>query len=363
MTLRVLAIYLPQFHEIEENNIWWGEGYTEWTAVKSASKLSKHHYQPRIPINHDYYDLGNQTIKVFDEQIELAKNYGINGFAIYHYWFNGKKILHKPAEVFLKNPSLKIDFIFIWANETWTRTWYSKKNEILIQQTYGNMDDWKEHFNYLKDFFLDERYIKLANTPVIAIYKTNDILEINALRDLWTSLAIELGFDGIYLISSLNSGVIDKRKGVYDAFYEFEPGYTLKHRINIVKKFQINLFRIISGLINAFSKVKVVTRTINIDIIIKSIVNRKKVVDVYPGAFVGWDNTPRRGLKGTIYYNNSPIKFREQLVGLKRRANKEDLIFINAWNEWGEGCYLEPDLMEKYNYLEQVKKVFGNEKV
>ena len=146
-------MYLPQYHEIEENNKWWEPGYTEWTAVKRAKLLDKAHKQPRVPLNDNYYDLSDETGSVWMWQANLAKEYGVYGFCIYHYWFKGKQLLEKPMEILLLHPEIDINYTICWANETWTKTWYGLETEILMKQEYGEQADWDKHFEYLCRFF------------------------------------------------------------------------------------------------------------------------------------------------------------------------------------------------------------------
>lgn len=151
--MKVLGIYLPQYHEVKENNEWWGQGYTEWNAVKNARPLFRGHNQPRTPLNHNYYDLVKNGVETWKWQSELAKKYGVYGFCIYHYWFEGKQMLEKPMEILRDHPELDINYCICWANESWHRNWYGASKELLIEQTYGNKDAWRNHFEYLNTFF------------------------------------------------------------------------------------------------------------------------------------------------------------------------------------------------------------------
>ncbi len=189
--MKILAYYLPQFHEIEENNKWWGKGFTEWTNVKKGKKLFKTQNQPFVPLNNNYYNLLNkETVKW---QTELAKKYGVYGFCYYHYWFEGKKLLEKPVENLLKWKNIDQKFCFCWANHSWKKTW-NGLNEILMEQKYGNEDSWNKHFDYLLQFFKDERYIKIDNKPIFMIFKLKDIKDINEMLDFFNKKCIENGF-------------------------------------------------------------------------------------------------------------------------------------------------------------------------
>ena len=174
---KIIAFYLPQYHAIPENDQWWGKGFTEWTNVKKAKPLFEGHDQPRIPLNHNYYNLLDDNTKIW--QANLAKKYGVYGFCYYHYWFKGgKKLLEKPAEQMLSNKSIDLPFCFCWANENWTRNWDGGNREIMVEQDYGNKDDWECHFQYLLQFFKDKRYITVDGKPLFIIYKPDLIIDI-----------------------------------------------------------------------------------------------------------------------------------------------------------------------------------------
>ena len=191
-TPKIIALYLPQFHAIPENDKWWGKGFTEWTSVKKAIPLLKNHHQPREPLKGNYYNLLDPEVRQW--QADLAQKYGIYGFCYYHYWFNGKKLLEKPAEEILRLGKPSLPFCFSWANESWSRTWYSSKKEVLLKQEYGAEKEWESHFNYLLPFFKDERYIKVDNKPLFLIYKPSLILELDRMISFWEKLAIKEGF-------------------------------------------------------------------------------------------------------------------------------------------------------------------------
>ena len=167
--MKIIPFYLPQFHNIPENDEWWGNGFTEWTNIKSAKPLFEGHKQPKVPINGNYYDLLNDDVKIW--QAELAKKYGIYGFCYYHYWFNGKMLLEKPMEQMLTNHNIDIPFCICWANAAWTKAWVGEEKKVLIPQTYGGRNEWEEHFFYFLPFFKDRRYIRENNKPVIIIYR------------------------------------------------------------------------------------------------------------------------------------------------------------------------------------------------
>ena len=354
--MRPLALYLPQFHAFKENDEWWGRGYTEWTAVQGAKPLFAGHEQPRVPFDGEYYDLSDPSGRTFLKQAELARQYGIYGFAFYQYYFAGHKLMERPLEILLSHPEIDLRYCLAWANETWRRAWYDYNEEILMEQTYGGEAEWKEHFDYLLGFFKDERYIRIDGKPVLCIYRPADIRELAEMKKCFNSLAEKAGFPGIFLIGGKTAGENDTR-GICDAYYYFEPGYSLKHGLTPARKLAYNLTTGTGRVINAITRGNRLERRIPVDWIYDSILGREYAGNEYPGIIARWDNTPRRRNKGLVYTGASPEKFRNALCKLKRKVSDDCFVFINAWNEWGEGAMLEPDKAEGYGYLEAVKKV------
>lgn len=348
--MKILAFYLPQFHTIQENDEWWGKGFTEWTNTKKSKPLFKGHYQPREPLNDNYYDLSD--VNVMKWQAKIAQDHGLYGFCYYHYWFNGKKLLEKPLENMLKDKEVNIPFCFSWANEPWARTWDGRETDVLMDQKYGGEQEWQKHFNYLLDFFKDARYIKIDNKPMMVIYKTMDIPNVEIMCEYWNNLAIKNGFNGIYIVETLNGKQNEPIVKNSDAVVEFEPMYTLNHRYSLLNKIQDKIISLCRGL-----------QLKDYDRVWKDIINRNILKrgdrKVYLGAFVGWDNSARKGSNALIINNSSPTKFSKyysrQLT--KAKNNHSDFIFINAWNEWAEGTYLEAD--KKYNtqYLKELNRI------
>lgn len=347
--MKILAFYLPQYHEVPENNKWWGEGFTDWVNVKKAKKLYKNHNQPKIPINGNYYNLSD--CKEFYNQIKIAKEYGIGGFCFYHYWFNGKKLLEVPIENFLNNKDLDIEFCLSWANEPWTRSWDGKESNILIDQYYGKQKQWNEHFSYLLKFFNDKRYIKVNDKPMFLIYRSESIPNCDAMIEYWDEMCRKHGFKGIHVVETLTSFQNKPKCDKSEAVVEFEPMFTMKNDLskftNMKRAFRKILFR---------NKPMI----INYEEIWKRIIKRNYDYgkNKYLGAFVGWDNTPRKGLRGCICTNQDNIKFGKYLEKQIEKC-EGGYIFINAWNEWAEGAYLEPDENDKFTYLEELKNVLS----
>lgn len=363
--MKLIAFYLPQFHEIPENNEWWGNGFTEWTNVKKALPLYEGHNQPRVPLNNNYYDLSEKdSIKW---QAQLAKQYGLYGFCIYHYWFGEKMLLEKPAEILLNNKDIDINFCFCWANESWTNAWVSKSNKVLIEQTYGDKEEWKRHFEYFLPFFQDSRYIIEDNMPLLVIYRPELIPNLNEMLDYISGLARQNGFDGIkyaYQQSQFDDINGDDSRFTYNI--EYEPMYGLRD-LNYQNPFKKMIQQMVDKLNktifkhNNISRQRKEIKRWNYDLVWKAILRHKPSSDkCIAGAFVDWDNSPRRGNNGYVIENGNPEKFgyylKEQVKNVKKNYNN-DYIFIFAWNEWAEGGYLEPDEKYGFGYLEQIKKV------
>jgi len=344
--MKVLAFYLPQFHTIPENNEWWGDGFTEWTNTKKAKPLFKEHYQPREPYNSNYYDLSD--IDTMRWQADLAKEYGIYGFCYYHYWFKGKKLLEKPLENMLKHKEIDLPFCFSWANEPWSRTWDGRDSEVLMPQEYGDKSDWKKHFEYLIDFFKDDRYIKIDNKPLMVIYKTMHIPDGDKMCQYWNDLAIQEGFDGLYFVETLGGMQASPSLKISDAVVELEPNFTMAgHQTSFFERQLRKIKKKITGL-----------QLYDYDRVWKKIIARKSnrfEKKHFLGAFIDWDNSPRKGNNGVIFKGASPDKFNKYLSIQIDKSEKNSFLFINAWNEWAEGTYLEPDMKYEYQYLTALK--------
>lgn len=374
--MKVIAFYLPQYHSIKENDLWWGKGYTEWDSLKRGTILTDKQYQPRVPLNQNYYNL--LDIDVMRWQTSLAKKYGVYGFCVYHYWFNGKLLLEKPMENFL-NSDIDFPFFFCWANENWTTVWEgnTKTLKTLIAHNYEDRSDWKKHFDYLLLFFKDERYIKEDNKPILVIYDPV-LCKYSTLKKMlsyWNELAILNGFDGIkYFYQSPRSlfMMTMKERKLFDSGIEYCPSIndaedTIKRnrfRQRIINRVSYFLRKINKSLLdkkedieNQKYDVKIIQ---NYDEEWGKIISRTPLNNnIYPGAFVDWDNTPRRMKKGKVILGANPDKFKhyfKQQIIRAKAVYKKDMIFVFAWNEWSEGGYLEPDETYRYAYLEAIRE-------
>lgn len=371
--MKIIAFYLPQYHRVKENDEWWGEGFTEWTNLRKARPLFEGHYQPRVPLNNNYYDLSMDDPKEW--QCRIAREHGIYGFCIYHYWFNGHLLLEKPVEQYLQNPKCDLPFCICWANENWTNVWSAgDKATVLLSHKKETPKEWEEHFFYLLPFFKDKRYIKDDNGKLLfVIFRPDLITECNEMLRYWDNLAVKEGLPGFSF--AYQSPEFDDQTGKDDSEFkyaiEYQPIYALKEMTgrnlkgirNVKKKLDrymekkgmaaIDLHQMFKGKNNLY--------TFDYDEVWETVLNRIPQSDKYiTGCFVDWDSSPRRGLGGRIFLGASPEKFGKYLAELIKKEKREyhkDMIFAFAWNEWTEGGYLEPDERFGYGYLEAIKRV------
>lgn len=367
MVPKIIALYLPQFHNIKENNEWYGEGFTDWVAVREAKPLFEGHMQPRKPLNNNYYDLSN--VEAIKWQAEQARKYGIDGFCFYHYWFDSeKRLMEKPAELLLSHKEIDITFCFSWANESWKRTWnnISKGNVwcdkydndskkkfndkgLLVKQRYGREQEWEKHINYFIPFFKDKRYLRIEGKPVLCLYHPCDIPCMKAMLELWNRRLEEEDIKGVYLIGASYGNDYSK---YVDISYNHEPG-TAYQKCREAKRYVKN---------------KEGTEFFDYDTIWETIldeVTRGRV----SCALTGFDASPRKGYKSTIVRGNTPEKFERYFKRFLKKniQTQNELVLINAWNEWGEGMYLEPCEDNGYGYLKAVQsavlEVSGDDKL
>lgn len=354
--MKVFANYLPQFHQIPENDQYWGKGFTDWVSCKNAKPLFPGHQQPKKPLNDNYYSLDN--VEAIRWQAKLAKKYGISGFAIYHYWFHdGLNLLTTPPTLIRENKDIDIEYFFIWDNKSWKKTWSaltggaswtgdakaSTKTEVLAELVYGREKEWKAHFNYLLPFFKDDRYLKVDNKPVFALFTTYKVYDtLMEMWEYWNKLAKENGFDGVEVLSRADY----KQKEFANQFI-----YTPFAPVTIGDYVRQKVKRIIGK-----EKVK----KYDYDSVWRRILKASKKVgkNTTLSGFVDFDDTPRRGNNGNVVVGATPEKFEKYFSKLLDIAKSKgnDVVLLTAWNEWGEGCYLEPDTISGYEYLEALKR-------
>lgn len=367
---KIFAAYLPQYHETEENNKFWGKGFTDWITVKNAEPLFAGHNQPRKPLHEDYYDLTNpQTIK---KQAQIAKKYGIAGFNIYHYWFkDGHVVLHKPAELLLENKDINIEYFFSWDNSSWKRSWSNvqgndwtpkfdrkdkEESSVLLELDYGDQKEWKRHFDYLLQFFKDSRYLKINNAPVFMFFTNIGVEVIKEMGKCWKKWAKENGFNGLYLVTQ--RGPFVKQK-IFDAEFYYQPNYSAWGKQCAVQKR-------IEKILPICARKREGPFIYNYESIWKKICREAKRnigKNYIIGSFVGYDDTPRRGCQGTVVVKSSAGLLKKYFGKLYKLCceNNCDILLLTAWNEWGEGAYLEPDTENGYGYLNVIKEIVGEQ--
>lgn len=338
----VIAFYLPQFHPIPENDEFWGSGFTEWANVTTAQPQFKGHYQPHLPADLGFYDL--RTPEVREQQAELARKYGISGFCYHHYWFHGRRVLDRPFAEVLASGKPNFPFCLNWANENWTRRWDGGDNQVLIQQKYSDADS-KAHIRSLYAAFVDQRYIRLNGKPLFLIYNIASIPDPRRVTDVMRETMVRDGMGEIHLCAAETfAGRIDPRPAGFDSAVEFPPHHAWRSGVETDYGF-VNFLREFSGSLNDY-------RMVMHDALERAAPEFPLFRTVVPS----WDNTARRKHRATMLLNSTPDLFGEWLyhmgVWTRRQFPRNDApIFVNAWNEWAEGCHLEPDLAYGHNFL------------
>ena len=366
--MKVIAWYLPQFHETKENDEWWGKGFTDWVNVKQAKQFTPKQYQPRIPLNDNYYDLSDPSVMAW--QAQIAKEHGVYGFCIHHYWFDGKMLLQKPLENYLQHTEIDFPFCISWANEHWTTQW-NGSNKILMPQRYGAEDEWKEHFYYLLPFFKDKRYIKKDGKPLFVFYRADIVDCAKEMMECWQKLATDNGLPGLCVSYAVRNEGDEwqqpEAKKMFDYRIDYLPGVVMS---SIRKKswysFLLPIQRFMAQHFSNLTKIDFLgispfkLREYNYEDVWKQIHELQPIHDHHiPGAFVDWDNTPRKKERGSFFTGVSPevfYKMFKKQVLHARNDYKQDMIFIFAWNEWAEGGYLEPDEKRKLGFLEAIHR-------
>jgi len=342
--VKLIAFYLPQFHPIPENDKWWGKGFTEWTNISKAVPQFPGHYQPHLPGELGFYDL--RILDVQKRQVELAKQYGIYGFGFYYYWFAGKRLLERPVDQFLSHKEIDFPFFLIWANENWTRRWDGQENEILMQQIHSSQTD-MEFIKSVEPFMVDDRYIRFGDRPILMIYRVGLMPDPTATAERWREYCIKRGLGNPYLIAAQTFGFEDPRNVGFDAAVQFPP-----HNQHHDARFLVN-----SSI--KFANPSYDSYTFSYPELVKFKENNPEDAPytLFKTVFPSWDNEPRKPGKGTIFADSTPGLYKRWLQAACRwtfinNSPEERFVFINAWNEWGEGAHLEPDRRFGYAYLQ-----------
>jgi lipopolysaccharide biosynthesis protein len=350
---KVVAFYLPQFHPIKENDEWWGTGFTEWTNVSKAMPQFRGHHQPRLPLDLGFYDLRN--IEVMQAQVDLARTNGIDAFCFHYYWFDGKRLLERPVETYLADAgeTLQLPFCLCWANENWTRRWDGSESDVLMAQSHS-LDDHANVFQDLNRFFSDHRYLKINGKPIIVIYRPLIIKDLEAMVKIWRRAALEAGLPGIHLVATNSFGFSEPGSIDFDALCEFPPHNVIAAERNHEKKWYNPAHE---GLVYDYSEVvDYCTGRLN------DLDGQPSAQTYYPTVMMGWDNEARKPGRSNIFDGCTPAQFHRWLdatLAFSRQNHTpgSGLVFVNAWNEWAEGTYLEPDRKYGHAYLWAVRSV------
>lgn len=373
---RVIALYLPQYHPIPENDKFWGKGFTEWVNVVKAKPLFRGHIQPNIPADLGFYDLRLNEVQI--EQANIAKEAGIEGFCYWHYWFgNGKEALEKPFDNVVRTGQPDFPFCLGWANHDWTTTTWEKrttfqKDTMIFKQQYLGKDDHTRHFNRLLPAFKDKRYIKVDGKLLFVIFRPMALEDGREFMKVWNDLAKMNGIKGFHFVAITPSLVNINLNNLRDVDAEIEnnvaryidDGYDavcttgkklaeLKS-VGAVRKIVNAIFRrLFSNIYIEKYNYKNIVKNMYTDIECRE--------NVYPQLICGWDRTPRAGKKAIVYYNSTPAEFKKATEYVLKLVEKKDpehrIVFLNSWNEWGEGAYMEPDLKFGTGKLDALREV------
>lgn len=358
---RVIAMYLPQYHPIPENDDVWGKGFTEWNNVAKARPLFKGHHQPNIPADLGFYDL--RLPETRELQAQLAREAGIEGFMYWHYWFgNGKRLLERPFNEVLESGKPDFPFCLGWANHDWkTSTWTTmgnlQKNHMICEQTYPGDDDYIAHFNYCLQAFKDHRYIKVDGKPFFLVYRASSMPDSHHFFDLWNKLARDNGFPGIHFVG-LSLTHDDNFEQIFASGYDAVAHSSIWEACEktIGKKRKI----IMQNIRQKFDWVPLDKYRYS-DVCKYLFNNMDKQSNVYPCILPGWDRSPRSGRKAVILYGSSPDLWKKHIQDaydlVKDKDEEHRIIILRSWNEWGEGNYVEPDERWGHAYLNALKEI------
>lgn len=378
MKPRIIGLYLPQYHPIPENDEWWGKGFTEWTNVAKARPLFRGHYQPRIPADLGFYDL--RLPEVREQQAQLAREAGLEGFCYYHYWFgNGRQLLERPFNEVLASGKPDFPFCLCWANHDWTnKTWQKGNNfrrDSMIMKMEYSKEDYVRHFNYVLPAFRDPRYITVDGKPLFAVWAPHHIPDAREFIDLWQQLARENGLPGIHFVGHTdNAGKglpgqaadyysADKAKEYYQAVLDLgfdavmSSGY--RRAVTLLQGKTRMMWRMLSGKTFAptYSKMDYSRLMANY------YVPEDAGENIYPTLLPQWDRTPRAGKNSEIVVDSTPDRFQETVETaielIRQKEPEHQLLFLKAWNEWGEGDYVEPDLKFDHGYIQAIRQAIG----
>ncbi|WP_163192838.1 glycoside hydrolase family 99-like domain-containing protein [Clostridium thermarum] len=375
---RIIAFYLPQFHPVQENDEMWGKGFTEWTNVAKAKPLYKGHYQPQLPADLGFYDL--RVPEVREEQAKMAREYGVEGFCYWHYWFgNGKRILERPFNEVLNSGKPDFPFCLGWANHSWSnKTWQKSKHFTkditFLEQTYPGDEDYILHFETILPALKDNRYIKVDGKPLFLVFDPEAIPDVGHFINLWNSLAKKNGLNGIHFVArvasmgKLSFNNTGRKDEIHERFQKFlDMGFdAINSDMQRYAETKVAGFakKAVRGVIRKIAGNFTALKYDYDDIMENFYCDEEKRDCVYPQIIPRLDRTPRSGKDARIYDNSTPEKFekavKKALTLVENKSPEHQIIFLQAWNEWGEGNYMEPDLKFGRGYLEALKKALEN---
>lgn len=370
---RVIAFYLPQFHPIEVNDKYWGNGFTEWTNVAKAKPIYKGHYQPQIPADLGFYDL--RLPEVREAQAEMARAAGVEGFCYWYYRFDkDTRVLEMPIQEIMRLH--KPDFPFCigwanhdWSNKTWTKSGRFQQDITFLKQRYLGEEDYTAFFYEVLPMFLDERYIRVDNKPLFYVFSPDDVTDMTSFIELWNTLARKNKLDGIFFVARADScgkaTITYSEKFISQGLERFNNYISMgfdavnsnsfrraevlatTHFVKICRQITQRLFGI--GLRkHDYGKVmdNYYTEEDELDYVLPTLMPRR-------------DRTPRSGKVALVYSNSTPEKFRKTIRSainkVKNKPNQHKILFLDSWNEWGEGSYMEPDIVFGHQYLDVLK--------
>ena len=359
---RVIALYLPQFHPIPENDKYWGKGFTEWTNVGKAKPLFRGHYQPRVPADLGYYDLRMPEVR--EAQAELAREAGIEGFCYWHYWFgNGKRLLERPFNEVLASGKPDFPFCLGWANHSWSTKFWEKgknftKDVIIMEQLYPGESDYINHFNTVLPAFKDNRYITVDEKPLFLLWDAS-VPELKSFIEIWRKLAKDNGLEGIHFVGT-RIRRFSIREEVFSLGFDAitnGPLNSWRSECAAMGSKYLKMFRSFLS----FKVAGVALQKYEYKDIIKNLCNDEDFEEnVYPTILSGMDRTARSGRKAIIYHNYTPDLFGKHvddvLEHVKNKSLEHKIVFLRSWNEWAEANYMEPDIRYAHQFLDELKK-------
>ncbi len=363
---RVIAHYLPQFHPIPENDAWWGKGFTEWTNVAKAKPLFRGHYQPRVPADLGFYDL--RVPEARQAQADMAREYGVEAFCYWHYWFAGERLLERPFNEVLRSGEPDFPFCLGWANATWSGIWYGAPKTVLKEQTYPGLKDHEAHFYTLLEAFNDPRYLTVDGKPFFLLFRPMELPDSKRVTDFWRELAVKNGLKGLHLVGLSDNMEWNPKEYGFDAVSLARLDRMFRSRkmspLALARK-RLSHYRATGRLMKAVSQKPIHVYSYE-DVSPKFVIQEPLGYEYYPTLIPNWDNTARSGKNGSVLHGSTPEAFRQHVRAAVNRVSdlppEHRILIAKSWNEWAEGNHLEPDLRYGMAYLEALRdEVFAHD--